>query len=223
MSLVTSCSNQNMTSSDSILSENARSETQDTIQSDSDIATKDKIQGSEKIPDQLEEKTYIQAMEKWIALGGNNDFKNIESLDTLALVKICSSYFMQANKLDFTRPEVWLDLSEFDGLVSTYFDLPPEQFHHPHEGTSYDPQKGFAFYSKTSILPENATHELGDCSENGDGTYYFEMLTTFELPRELIPIDQSNIIERTTRVTFKYEDETVYFLEASYEQDGMVL
>ena len=169
---------------------------------------------------------YLQAMEKWNKLGGNFDFKNIQDIDTGTLVKIYSHYFMYIGQYDLIEtPDVWMDLTGFDSFVKNYFNLDPKQFHQNYSGASdnFDSEKGFKFYSHTSILPNDTKYEMVNHGDNGDGTYYFEELVTFELPEELLPKEESNIMERTTIVTFEYVEGEVYFLKATYLQNGKML
>lgn len=177
---------------------------------------------SEQLPP-ISQDIYLQAMEKWVALGGNIDFKNIDNIDTETLVKIYSHYGVYIGA--FTYNAYWMDTDEFDCFVKDYFDLTPEQFHQSYQGfpqENYDTEKGFRFYPRTSILPDNATHEMISFGDNEDGTHYFEYKTTFELSKELVPEGESTI-ERITNVTFRYVDKMIYFVKAFYEQDGKVL
>lgn len=170
----------------------------------------------------IEKDVCMQAMEKWNKLGGNFDFKNIEDIDTDTLVKMYSSYMMQTEALDFSVPDVWMDLTGFDRFVKDYFNLDPEPFHQNYHGASnnFDLERGFLFYPHTSICPSDTTYSLLSYKDNNDGTYCFEQLAAWELPKELLPANESNLIERITTVTFSYDQGNIIFLKATYQQDG---
>ena len=171
----------------------------------------------------MSQDVYGQAMEKWEALGGSFDFKEIEGIDTETLVRLYSYYGIYTGAFDYGAD--WIGTAGFDRFVKDFFDLAPEPFHQDFPGVhpvNYDSEKGFRFYVRTSLLPDNAKHQMTDFGGNGDGTYFFTYQTTFELPRELVPEGESTV-ERTTKVSFRYADERICFVKASYQQDGRVL
>lgn len=140
-------------------------------------------------------------------------------------MKIYSSYIKNKGENPSGDSEYWMSLDGFDRFVEDYFGLSPEQFHNNYQGAypdNYDAEKGFRFYSRTSILPDNAKYELLNYGKNDDQTLYLEIEVKFELPVELVPEGESSVTRRIN-VTFKYADQTVDFLKASYEQDGEAL
>jgi len=221
--ILTACS-LNQSGSDSIISESSllQEETKSDESERLGEGLSTNSQEEDAVQSSLSEDIYIQAMDKWNTLGGNFDFKNVESIDTGTLVSIYSSYMMQSGKLNFDTPDVWMELAGFDEFVENYFDLTPEQYHQNYPGASdnYDIEKGFLFYRNASILPDNTKYQMINHGDNGDGTYYFEVLATWELPKELLPEGESNVVERTTTVTFKYADSVIHFVGASYQQNG---
>ena len=166
----------------------------------------------------INDEIYLQAMHKWETLGGNCDFKSIESIDTLTLLKVYSSYVVYNKRVDFDVPKIWLKTAEFDEFVKEYFNLSPDQLH---QGDYFDSEKGFMLYSHTQIVPIS-NYQLTNFGENPDGTHSFEAIMTFEIPKELVQEGES-IVERTISVSFQYTNETVYFTEASYYQNGAYL
>lgn len=165
------------------------------------------------------EEIALKALKKWEMLGGSYDFKNIEDLDSQKIANIYGHYVL-FNEMDYRlTADWWLDISGFDAFIKDYFDLSPLQFH---TGTYYDSQKGIKLPKGIFIVKsENQTCELLDCKKNSDGTYSLTAKFVFSHPEALVGED--NVVVRLVNLTYKYENENIFFIEASYEQDGIAL
>ena len=213
---VTACTNSNLQSESMSSSMSTDNNHQSASQSDSEEASQ-----NDKSQTELSVEEYSEVLNKWTNLGGTTVFTNIDDLDTKTAVAIYSNFVMNQGRTPSGMPEDWLEIEGFDSFIQNYFDVNPELFHQDYQsdiGSGYNPDKGFRFNQRSSVLPTDTVHELLDYGLNDDGTHFIKFKSTIELPKELLP-EGENASVRTTAVTFKYVNGEVYFLKAEYQQN----
>jgi hypothetical protein len=219
MLLSTACSQRNapvLSAGDA--SASALIETEPPIELDS--PTQDASQPEEELSDEI----YAQAMEKWSLLGGCEDFKNIETIDSYTLAKACAYYLLTTGRLNYgeSYDDYQIPVADFDQFVTDYFGLSPEKYHQAISTNEFsaDPEKGFNLYMIASKPTGTQTVEMLEKGKRANGDSYFIMQNIYERSeQELASLYEGAPKTKTSKtlVCFQYTNDMVHFVEAYYQ------
>lgn len=192
---------------------------------ESTISDSSDIMSTPDAAQEINEKIFQDAMEKWKNLGGSYAFKNIETLDIKTMVSIYSTHLLytgEYSKRSSESGEVspWIGTHEINDFAQEYFGISIDGLENNLSPNKYG-ENGYCFDNKAQALNNDAKYKMIETEINSDGTFRMNLEIKFNL-QNLVPEEEENVT-RIVNITFKYENDTIHFITASYIQNGREL
>ncbi len=172
----------------------------------------------------VNEEIFQDAMEKWKSLGGSYIFKNIETLDVKTMVSIYSSHMLYtgeySKRSESGEDSPWISTQEIDDFAIEYFGISINGLENNLSPNKYD-ENGYRFDNHAQALNNDAEYKIIETGMNSDGTFRMSLEIKFDLCG-VVSKEEENVT-RTVNITFKYQNDTINFVTASYVQNGKEL
>ena len=127
-------------------------------------------------------------------------------------------YSKRSSELGETRP--WISIQELDDFAIEYFGISVNDLENNLSPTEYD-ENGYCFDNHAQALNDDSEYTIIETDMSSNGIFRMKLEINFNL-HGLVPEEDENVT-RIVNITFKYQNNTINFVAASYLQDGREL